>query len=118
MRAPAHSPRALLLACLKPVYSHAARLGSPHSVVMVKIGKGPRKSTTPTGKKPQQTPRQQQGGGGGGPQTLKTSKGNFSFQMVADGCYIEHKARATSTQPILRPPLSQPFATVQVRAGT
>jgi len=32
-----------------------------------------------------------QGGGQANVKTLKTQKGLFSFTMVADGCYIEHK---------------------------
>ena len=35
-----------------------------------------------SGKSPRPTP---------GKETLGTSKGTFTFQMVADGCYIEHK---------------------------
>merc|ERR1719399_603061 len=50
---------------------------------MVKTARGPRKSGTPPGKQQQQ--------GGGNPNQLKTAKGVFSFTMVADGCYIEHK---------------------------
>ena len=46
---------------------------------------GPRKSTTPPGKpKPNNNNNNKNG-------TLNTSKGTFSFTMVADGCYIEHK---------------------------
>ena len=52
------------------------------------VARAPRKSGTPPGKQPQQ----QQGGN----PVLKTNKGVFSFTMVADGCYIEHKARARS----------------------
>merc|ERR1719502_255614 len=56
---------------------------------MVKVaGRGPRKGGTPPGR--QGTPNRQQQQGGGNT-ILKTNKGVFSFTMVADGCYIEHK---------------------------
>ena len=59
------------------------------------VARGPKgvagKSGTSPGRQQQQ--RQQPGGN---PNQLKTSKGNFSFTMVADGCYIEHKWGANS----------------------
>ena len=67
---------------------------------MVKTARGPGKSPRgkspgSAGKSPQASARggkSPQSGGGNGP--LKTSKGVFSFTMVADGCYIEHKVCA------------------------
>lgn len=64
---------------------------------MVKTARGPGKAKSPrpgsAGKSPQNSARggksPQAGGGNNGP--LKTSKGVFTFTMVADGCYIEHK---------------------------
>ena len=63
---------------------------------MVKIARGGRKPGTPQGGRG--SGKKAPGGkapapGGGGPGPLKTSKGTFSFTMVADGCYIEHKVR-------------------------
>jgi len=48
------------------------------------------KSKSPPAKK---SPGQKSPGGGGGGlgKPLSTSKGVFTFTMVADGCYIEHK---------------------------
>jgi hypothetical protein len=69
---------------------------------MVKSARGPGKPKSPRpgsagkkspgGKSPQASARgakSPQSGGVNGP--LKTSKGVFTFTMVADGCYIEHK---------------------------
>merc|ERR1719421_815078 len=56
---------------------------------MVKVARAPGgKKATPPGKKPMpgKQPQQQNNN-----PILKTNKGVFSFTMVADGCYIEHK---------------------------
>ena len=55
---------------------------------MVKTGPGkktPRGNNTPRGN---QSPKASPGGN-----VLKTNKGVFTFTMVTDGCYVEHKVR-------------------------
>ena len=49
-------------------------------------GKAPGSKKSPAGKKSPQAPQ-------GGNKPLNTSKGQFTFTMVTDGCYIEHKVR-------------------------
>ena len=53
------------------------------------VAKAPAKKT-PRGSKPN-TPRSGNKSPKPGQGPLNTSKGQFTFTMVSDGCYIEHK---------------------------
>lgn len=56
-------------------------------VARAKGGKSPPNSAR--GKSPPNSGRG--GGGGASSRSMNTAKGVFSFTMVTDGCYIEHK---------------------------
>lgn len=71
---------------------------------MVKVGAGRGAGKRPAGKSPAGKSPSGKGAGkspqnsarGKSPMNTKplsTAKGTFSFTMVADGCYIEHKVR-------------------------